>query len=250
MRILVINPHAATAKLVRFVLNEAGHEVLLAERGGAAIDALAERELDALLLEVDLPDCDGREVCRELRSRQFDGPIIFLTSRQEQRDKLLAYKYGADDYMQEPFDPEELLARIDAVIRRYNHAVYQSFETTLRVGDAELSINDLTFQIEGRPPVLLTPTEMRVLECLMRNAGITLSRNLLIERTWGFDDFVDTNRVDVCIRRIRKKVERNPDMPEYVHTVRGVGYVFRSQPGKWPNGHHPHEAVPADSASI
>jgi DNA-binding response OmpR family regulator len=203
MRILVINRHAATAKLVRFVLNEAGHEVLLAERSGAAIDVLAERELDALLLEVDLPDCDVRELCRELRSRQFDGPIIFLTSRQEQWDKLLA--------------------RIDAVIWHYSHAAHQSWETTLRVGDAELSINDLTFQIEGRPPVLLAPTEMRVLECLMRNARIALSLDLLIERAWGFDDVVDTNRVDVCIRRIRKKVERNSDMPEYVHTVRAVG---------------------------
>lgn len=249
MRVLVVNPNAATAKLVRFILSEAGHEVVLANRGATALDELADQEIDALLLEIDLPDWDGHELCRELRAAHFAGPIIFLTRREERRDKLQAFTSGADDYLVEPFDPEELVARIKAVTQRCKHMVHQAQETILNVGDAELATTDLSFQTDGQPPILLTPTETRVLECLMRNAGITLSRELLIARVWGYADLVDSNRLDVCIRRIRKKIERDPDLPEYVHTARGVGYTFRARPKIRSNGHHAFEVLTVNSTS-
>ena len=227
MRSLVINPDPMTAKLVRFVLNEAGHDVILAASAAEAFRGLKRREIDAVVLELDLPDKDGTELCQELRHHLYTGPLIFLTKRSQTQDKLRAFAQGADDVIVDPFDPAELVARVEAIVRRYQCTDYQTVGTVLKVGDAELTISDLTYRVPGREPVLLTPTELRLLECLMRNPGITMSRETLLERTWGYDLIEDSNRVEVYIRRLRKKIERHPDMPEYLHTVRGVGYVFR-----------------------
>ncbi len=227
MRIVVVDPNPMTAKLLRFVLMEAGHEVVLVRTVDEALAQVVGRETDAVLLEVDLPDMDGFVLCKELRARRYNGPLIFVTERGETADKVRAFDYGADDFIVEPFDPLELLARVQSVTRRFKQADYQALGTILKVGDAELSIGELTFRAGGRPPVLLTPTEMRMLECLMRNAQITISRDTLIDRTWGYDFVGDSNRVDVYVRRLRKKIERDPAHPEYIHTVRGIGYVFR-----------------------
>ena len=227
MRSLVINPDPMTAKLVRFVLNEAGHDVIPATSAAEALRELKRREIDAVVLELDQPDKDGTELCHELRHHLYTGPLIFLTKRSQTQDKLRAFAQGADDVIVDPFDPAELVARVEAIVRRYQCTDYQALGTVLKVGDAELAISDLTYRVPGREPVLLTPTELRLLECLMRNPGITMSRETLLERTWGYDLIEDSNRVEVYIRRLRKKIERHPDMPEYLHTVRGVGYVFR-----------------------
>lgn len=227
MRSLVINPDPMTAKLVRFVLNEAGHEVILAASAAVALRELERWEIDAVVLELDLPDRDGTELCRELRHQFYTGPLIFLTKRDQISDKLRAFAHGADDVIADPFDPAELVARVEAIARRFQCTDYQALGTVLKVGDAELEISDLSYRVPGREPVLLTPTELRLLECLMRNPGITIDRETLLERTWGYDLIEDSNRVEVYIRRLRKKIERHPDMPEYLHTVRGMGYVFR-----------------------
>jgi DNA-binding response OmpR family regulator len=216
-----------TAKLVRFVLNEAGHEVVLATSAAEALREIGRHDFDAVILELDLPDRDGTELCQELRHRLYTGPFIFLTKRSQTSDKLRAFAHGADDVIVDPFDPAELVARVEAIVHRFQCIDYQALGTVLKVGDAELAISDLTFRTPGREPVLLTPTELRLLECLMRNPGITMGRETLLERTWGYDLIEDSNRVEVYIRRLRKKIERHPDMPEYLHTVRGVGYVFR-----------------------
>ncbi len=253
MRVVVVDPDSMTAKLLRFVLGEAGHDVVLVKSAAAALAATLEQETDAVLLEAELPDMDGWVLCKELRGRRYTGPVIFVTKLRETQDKVRAFDHGADDYIVEPFDPAELVARVDAVARRCKHADHQALGTLLKVGDAELSIGELTFRAEGRPPVFLTPTEMRMLECLMRNHGITISRDTLIERTWDHNFIGDSNRVEVYIRRVRKKIERDPAQPEYLHTVRGVGYVFRpretppmSQPSIR-NGHtSPFPFEPAD----
>jgi two-component system response regulator RegX3 len=228
MRIVVVDPDPMTAKLLRFVLGEAGHEVQLTKTAKSALATVLEQETDALLLKTDLPDSDGWILCKELRGHRYTGPIIFVTKRNETQAKLRAFEHGADDFIAEPFDPAELVARVDAVSRRCKRADLQALGTLLKVGDAELSIGELTFRAQGRPPVYLTPTEMRMLECLMRNHGITISRDTLIERTWDHNFIGDSNRVEVYVRRVRKKIELDPAQPEYLHTVRGVGYVFRS----------------------
>lgn len=227
MRIVVVDPHAVTGKLIQIVLADAGHEVVLAPTAADAFKQVLERETDVVLLDVELPGMDGYDLCKELRARRYNGPLIFVTERHETRDQLRAFDFGADDYIVEPFHPLVLVARVQSVARRCRQADYQALGTVLKVGDAELSIGQLTYRAEGREPVLLTPTEMRMLECLMRNSHITISRDTLIERTWGYDFGGDSNRVDVYIRRLRKKIERDVKNPEYVHTVRGIGYVFR-----------------------
>jgi DNA-binding response OmpR family regulator len=227
MRVVVVDPDPMTAKLLRFVLGEAGHDVVLVKTATAALAATLEQETDAVLLEAELPDMGGWVLCKELRGRRYTGAVIFVTKLRETQDKVRAFDHGADDYIVEPFDPAELVARVDAVARRCKHADHQPLGTLLKVGDAELSLGELTFRAEGRPPVFLTPNEMRMLECLMRNHGITISRDTLIERTWDRNFIGDSNRVEVYIRRVRKKIERDPAQPEYLHTVRGVGYVFR-----------------------
>lgn len=228
MRIVVIDPEDMTAKLLGFVLGEAGHEVVLTSSAFEALAEVASQNTDAVLLESELPDMSGWDLCKELRARRYNGPVIFVTHRSETRDKLRAFDHGADDFIVEPFDPLELMARVEAVARRCRQADYQALGTVLKVGDVELSIGDLTLRIGDQPPVLLTPTEMRMLECLMRNAEITISRETLIVRTWGYDFVGESNRVDVYVSRLRKKIERDPAEPEYLHTVRGIGYVFRA----------------------
>jgi DNA-binding response OmpR family regulator len=227
MRIVIANHVGITAKLLRFVLTEAGHEAVLALSADEALRAIIGRETDGVLLDVDLPDVSGYDLCTELRAKQYLGPVLFVSQRRDVRAKLRAFNHGADDYVTEPFDPQELVARIEVVARRYKQQDRQSLGMILKAGAAELRIRELVFQIAGRPRVLLTPTEMRILECLMRNVGRTVGRERLIERTWGYDDLGERNRVDVYVARLRKKIERNPSQPEYLLTVRDHGYVFR-----------------------
>lgn len=227
LRVVVVHPNQMSAKLLRFVLSDAGHAVEVACDAVEAAQLIVDRETDAVFLEVALPGKDGYEFCKELRGRRYNGPIIFVSQRRETRDKLRAFDYGGDDYIVEPFDPLELIARLQSLIRRCHRTDLQGLGTIIQSGDAELSIGELTLRRSGRALVVLTPTEMRMLECLMRNTNITISRDTLIERTWGYDFLGDSNRIDVYIRRIRKKVEDDAALPKYLHTVRGLGYVFR-----------------------
>ena len=234
MRVVVVDPDAANGRFLRFVLTDAGHDAVITHNAAGAFTNIIGIETDAVLMEADLPDLNGFDLCKELRGYRYNGPLMFLTHNLDTRDKIKALNYGADDYLVKPFDPLELLARLDTIARRFRQADYQGLGTVLKVKQAELSIGELTYRVEGREPELLTPTEMRMLECLMRNAQITISRDTLIERTWGFNFEGDTNRVDQYIRRLRKKIEVDPHRPEYLHTMRGMGYVFRAPDTRTP----------------
>lgn len=228
MRVVVVNSDKVMAKLIRFVLSEAGHDAVTVESIRRATAIIESPRADAVLIDIELSDGDGCDLCRRLRERNFVGPILFVSQRRDTKGKLRAFEQGADDYLVEPIDPQELLARINVVARRCQRGKVQGTPTVLRAGDAELLISDLTFRCNGGPRVLLTPTEMRMLECLMRHVGETVSRDVLIERTWGYDFLGDSNRVEVYVARLRKKIEPNPSEPRYLHTIRGLGYVFRS----------------------
>ncbi len=227
MRIVVVNSDKAMSRLIRFVLSQAGHDTVLTSSAADAENAVDEDRTDAVLLDAELADTDGCVVCRNLRNHDYSGPIIFVSGRRDIKTKLRAFENGADDYMVEPFDPQELVARIEVVARRCRRSVIETSPTVLRIGAAELVISELKFHNGDGREVLLTPTEMRLLECLMRNAETTVSREALIERTWGYDFVGDSNRVEVYVARLRKKIEHNPSEPRLLHTIRGLGYVFR-----------------------
>lgn len=226
-RIVIVEDDVFTARVIDFVLHSEGYDVTVVHSGRETFPEVIGRETDLILLDVNLPDFKGFAVCSELRARRYRGPIIFLTGERDISSKLEAFHVGADDYLVKPYEPSELLARVDSVIRRYKSNDQQALGAVVRVGDAELSISNLTYSSAIVPATILAPTEMRLLECLMRNSGIVFSRETLIERAWGCDYLGDTNRVDVYIRRLRRKIEPDPSAPRYLHTVRGLGYVFR-----------------------
>jgi two-component system response regulator RegX3 len=225
--ILIVEDDPFMSKMIVFLLNDAGYETTtLGDPRGVGL-FLKENAVDLVLLDVMLPYMDGFTVCNQLRREHPDVPVVFLSARGMVSDKVDGFGHGADDYIAKPFEPTELLARIQAVLRRYRRAERNLFGMVIKVGDTALDLGELQFSAPQRRPVLLTPTEMKILECLMRNANAVISRETLIERTWGYDYEGGSNRVDVYIRRLRKKIEMDPDDPSFIHTVRGIGYVFR-----------------------
>jgi two-component system, OmpR family, response regulator RegX3 len=226
-RIVVVEDDPVSRKMLEFLLEEDGFEVVTCERGRDAHDQVLAALTDLVILDVQLPDMDGTTLALELQARGYDRPLIFVSGRGTIEDKVRGYDVGADDYLVKPFDPRELVARVHAVLRRYVANESASLELVVRVRDAELSIGTMTYRSAECDPVTLTPTEMQLLEILMRNQRMTISRERLTERVWGYDLLGDSNRVDVYVRRVRNKIEADPVNPQYLHTVRGVGYVFR-----------------------
>jgi two-component system, OmpR family, response regulator RegX3 len=226
-RIVVVEDERFAAKIVKFVLTEEGYEVASASSASQAFQEIIGRETDLVLLDVNLPGVSGFELCSELRARRYTGPVIFVSGKCDISSKVEGFQVGADDYIVKPYDPSELIARVDNVIRRYRSSDQQALGSVVRVGDAELSVSSFTYSSSTVDRIELAPTEMRLVECLMRNSGIVLSRESLIERIWGYDYLGDSNRVDVYIRRLRSKIEPEPASPMYIRTVRGLGYVFR-----------------------
>lgn len=226
-RIVIVEDDPTTAKIIQFILEDEGYEAVAAHRGAQGYALVVTRETNLVILDVSLPDISGFALARELRANHYTGPIMFVTGHGDVSEKLMGFQTGADDYMVKPFEPPELLARVESILRRYHSTDQQSTGTVIQVEDAELSIGDLTYTSAVTGPVQLTPTEMRMLECLMRNSWTVISRETLIERVWGYEFLGDTNRVDVYIRRVRRKIETDPTNPRYLHTARGIGYVFR-----------------------
>jgi two-component system response regulator RegX3 len=231
MRIVIVNSETGSGDLLSYVLREAGHDTVVAH-GRAGLREATTQETDVVFVRADDISTDGCRYCMQLRARRYTGPIIFVSRQNTMRQKVRAFDHGADDYIVEPYDPLELIARLNAVARRSQRVDGQIPEEELRVGDISLSLGTLTVTVGDQSPKLLTPTEMRVLESLLRSPDITISRETLIERTWGYDFVGEDNRLDVNILRLRKKLEHDPANPVYLHTVRGVGYVIRPMPYK------------------
>jgi two-component system response regulator RegX3 len=226
-RTLILDPDVVAAKLARFVLADAGLEVALVNTSAAAITEATDEGAHAVLTETELMGISGFQLCKELRGRGFRGPVIFVSKDLDAEARVRAFDCGADDFITKPYNPRELIARLESISRRCHSTDQVVLGNVLKVGDVELQICDLRLLIEGRRPIVLSPTEMRLLEGLMRNQSMTLTRDALIDRAWPHDFIADTNRVDVYIGRLRRKIERDPAHPEYIQTVRGLGYVFR-----------------------
>ena len=222
-RIIVVEDEESIAMLIRHNLEAEGYRVDVYEDGFQALDAIKHEPPDLMLLDVMLPGVDGKEVCRVVR-RMHDFPIIMVSARTSETDKVVGLEVGADDYVAKPFGVPELMARVRAALRR-TQSGSMSMETVLRGGDIVLDKDRHTVKVNDRD-VSLRPKEFSLLEVLMANRGRVLNRETLLERVWGEDEYIDHGTVDVHIRRLREKIEQSPDKPRYVVTVRGIGYKF------------------------
>ena len=222
-RVLVVDDEDRIRSVVRGYLENDGYEVAEASDGEAAIRVEEDWHPDLVVLDVMMPGVDGLEVLRRLRTRS-QVPVILLTARSEEVDKLVGLSVGADDYVTKPFSPRELVARVKTVLRR---GVVQASETSEQLRFAQLVIDVDAHEVERNgEPVELSALEFDLLVALARTPGRVLTRRQLLERVWGYDFFGDERVVDVHIRSIRKALGDNADAPEIIGTVRGVGYKF------------------------
>ena len=214
-------------KLVAFGLKDEGFETATFTDGNSLLEAIQKRKPDAIILDWMMPPPDGLTICRSLRSEKDTKyiPILLLTARGAEVDKVLGLEMGADDYIVKPFGVKEVCARVRAVLRRTENQVAPQQEEKIKGGDITVDIVSHTVT-KGDKSIELTAKEFDLLVMLMRNSGRVLTRDTLLDRVWGVEYFGDTRTVDVHVRYLRQKIEDNPDTPQLLQTVRGVGYKF------------------------
>jgi DNA-binding response OmpR family regulator len=225
VRILVVDDDPIGSRMIQFLLGEEGYDVDSVDGPRGALVMMEKQTPDLLLLDVNMPQASGFELYQQLKARDFDVPVIFVTAKGELEDRLQGLRMGADDYITKPFQPAELLARVEAVLRRYRKAG-PSGPQVLKAAGIEVNTSELRVTMPDRRTVFLTPTEMKVLLQLMQRAGQVVSRDELMERVWGENYAGESNIVDVYIRRLRRKIERDPSNPLFLHATRGLGYKF------------------------
>jgi DNA-binding response OmpR family regulator len=223
-RILTVEDDDRIRQAVKLALQDEGWDVDEAETGEIALDRFRDQPSEVVLIDIMLPGIDGFEVCRSIR-RQSDVPIIMVTARNDTHDVVAGLEAGADDYLTKPFAPKELSARIRALLRRARNTDGGAMER-VTVGDLEISPDEGTVTKAGEP-LHLTKTEFKLLVELASQPGKVFSREVLLERVWGYDYFGDGRLVDVHVRRLRTKVEADAASPRYVVTARGLGYKLQ-----------------------
>jgi len=227
-RILLVDDEESLQKLLSYPLRSDGYEVVAAADGQEALDRFDEGQFDLVVLDVMLPRVDGFDVCRKLRARSA-VPIIMLTAKAEEFDKVLGLELGADDYITKPFSMREFRSRVKAVLRRAELVQRDdNGDEPLVQGDLAIDFSKRQVEVRGEP-VRLTYVEFEILSTLARAPGRVFSRTMLLERLWGDSSYRDPRTIDVHIRHLREKLEREPKSPEYLFTVRGVGYHFRDR---------------------
>lgn len=226
----MVDDERPIAEIVQFNLQREGYSVDLAFDGTTAVEKARTSAYDLVILDIMLPGMDGFAVCREIRG--FSAvPILMLTAKEAEVDKVLGLELGADDYVTKPFSPRELIARVRAILRRYKTVGELagspgSAGGIIRAGS--LLINQVSYEVsKGEQLIELTPREFELLRHLASHAGQVFSRESLLEEVWGFDYYGDVRTVDVTVRRLREKVEDNPAEPANIRTKRGIGYYFQ-----------------------
>ena len=222
--ILVVDDDSLISNSIAFALKQEGYGVILAATGQGALQQFAEHKPALVLLDVGLPDISGIEVCRRLRQNS-SVPIMFLTARQEEVDKVVGLDAGGDEYITKPVGIAELAARVRALLRRSRMAATNQRPTTFKVANVVLDTEAHRVTV-GERDVALTRREFDLLQLLMANAGRALSRQEILDSVWGTAWFGDENVVEVFTRQLRRKIEADPDRPQLIETVRGVGYRF------------------------
>ncbi len=224
-RVLVVEDEESFSDALSYMLRKEGFEVSVAPTGTSALTEFDRTGADIVLLDLMLPEMSGTEVCRQLRSRSH-VPIIMVTARDSEIDKVVGLEIGADDYVTKPYSPRELVARIRAVLRRQVGAdPAETGAPTLTAGPVRMDVERHVVTVSGAL-VPLPLKEFELLEMLLRNAGRVLTRGQLIDRVWGADYVGDTKTLDVHVKRLRSKIEPEPSTPRYIVTVRGLGYKF------------------------
>jgi len=221
-KILIVEDDRNLLDTLKYNLRKEGYDVVTAVDGAEALDIARREKPDLIILDIMLPKVSGFEVCRILR-KEMIVPILMLTAKVEEVDKVVGLEIGADDYMTKPFSMRELLARVRAMLRRTKMIEVQPEEPLLKVGDIEIDIARHR-ALKGAKTLELTPKEFDLLAFLAKNKGFVFSRDQLLEKVWGYDFAGDTRTVDVHIRWLRQKIETDPNNPKHLITVRGTGY--------------------------
>lgn len=225
--ILLVEDDPTLSETLSYNLEREGYTILLANDGVTGLEYARREQPDLVLLDIMLPRLDGFSVCRILR-KESDVPILMLTARQDEVDRIAGLELGADDYVAKPFSLGELLARVRAILRRTDRRTIGDREV-LDAGALKIDTGSRRVW-RGNGELNLSQKEFDLLTCLVRNRGMALSRDVLLERVWGYDFLGDSRTVDVHIRWLREKVEPEPGRPVYIQTVRGVGYRFETPP--------------------
>ncbi len=226
-KIMVVDDEKPIVEILKYNLEKEGYRVITAYDGEEALKMAEVEEPNLIVLDIMLPKKDGFTVCREIR-KKWNIPIIMLTAKEMETDKVLGLELGADDYVTKPFSSREVTARIKALLRRSkpeNHFTNQE-KDQLKVGSIVVDQNEVQVYNLGRP-VQLTLREYNLLVYLMMKPGFVFSREQLLDQVWGYDYFGDDRTVDVTVRRLREKLEKDPANPDYIKTKRGIGYYFR-----------------------
>ena len=224
IRILLVDDEPLIIKGLKYTLEQEGYETLAAYDGEEALEVFFANTVDLVLLDVMLPKLDGIQVCQRIRESS-NVPIIMLTAKGEDMDKILGLEYGADDYMTKPFNILEVKARIKTILRRASQPVAAEKKKIIRVRDLEVNIVNRSVTLGGKE-VRLTAKEFDLLQLFINNRGKVFSREAMLETVWKYDYMGDARTVDVHIRRLREKIERNTSQPEFIFTKWGVGYYF------------------------
>ena len=222
-RILIVEDEDSFSDALSFMLRREGYEVFIAADGNAAVAEFDKHGPDLVLLDLMLPGISGTEVCRIIRGKST-VPIIMLTAKDGEVDKVVGLELGADDYVTKPFSSRELLARVRAVLRRHGEQD-ELLPPTIEAGTVRIDVERHVVSVRGEH-ITMPLKEFDLLEFLVRNSGRVLTRNQLIDRVWGADYVGDTKTLDVHIKRLRAKIEIDPSNPVHIHTVRGLGYKF------------------------
>jgi two-component system response regulator RegX3 len=222
-RILIVEDEESFSDPLSYLLRKEGYDVAVADTGPAALAEFEQNGADLVLLDLMLPGLSGVDVCRQLRQRS-SVPVIMLTAKDSEIDKVVGLELGADDYVTKPYSSRELLARIKAVLRRLAEPE-ELVPATIEAGPVRMDVERHTVSVDGAP-VSLPLKEFELLEMLLRNSGRVLTRMQLIDRVWGADYVGDTKTLDVHVKRLRAKIEREPSAPVHIVTVRGLGYKF------------------------
>lgn len=224
MGILVVDDDPVTCRLLSFLLSSEGHTVWTAQNFETAMATAEQEAVELIILDILMPRVDGFELFKRLRETGCDCPVIFLSAKTGLNDKITGLQLGADDYVAKPFEAAELLARVQAVLRRYRHSQVSASATPIRVGALELNTAELKAILPNGRRVSLTPTEMKILQCLMINSGAVVSRAVLADVLWPFHAEGAEEHVNVYMCRLRKKLEAEVPGLGLIETVRGSGY--------------------------